>query len=240
MRRLRFLAAVVLAVGIAGCGIADKPAPMAVAPAKPLPVLMFQPDTLDLGQVAEGKAAEGDLLLRNTGSVPLTITDIQTSCGCTTGMPGQRLLPPGGFTLVHVRVDTFAKQGKVDKTLWVSDDQGHTAMAHLLLRVRRNPHMALSGRSLFDAPCASCHAAPARGKATGPEIYAAVCVMCHGIGARGGYAPPLRGRHDAQALAGLISNGAGNHYMPGFARARGGPLDAAQVRALSQWLASLH
>lgn len=239
MRLGRLSLVAMLTAGIAACASAEQNAPVAGAAAKPMPVLMFQPDTLDLGQVAEGRAAEGELLLRNTGAVPLTITGIQTSCGCTTGVLDTRLLPPGGFTLVHVQVDTFAKQGRISKQLWVSDGQGHVAMARLQLTVNRDPHMALSGRSLFDAPCAACHAVPARGKHTGPEIFAAVCAMCHGADAKGGYAPSLRGRHDAKTLAALIANGAGNHYMPGFSRARGGPLDSAQVQALSRWIATL-
>ena len=234
-----FLFLVSLAAGIAACATGSRRAQVAAAPSKPMPVLMFQPHTLDLGRVTEGKTASGDLILRNNGNVPLIITDIQTSCGCTTGMLDERLLPPGGFTMMHVRVDTFAKRGQVKKQLWVSDGQGHTATAILRLTVRRNPHMALSGRSLFDAPCASCHAAPARGKATGPEIFAAVCAMCHGANAKGGYAPSLRGARDAAVLAKTISEGAGNHYMPAFAKSRGGPLGRDQVRALSRWLASL-
>jgi cytochrome c5 len=239
MTYFRLLPGFMLASALAACGAGIQGRTVEATPAKPLPILMFQPDTLDLGPVIEGRTATGDLILRNTGDAPLTITNIQTSCGCTTGMLDERLLPPGGFTLMHVRVDTFAKRGRVKKQLWVSDNAGHTAMANLLLTVRSNPHMALAGRSIFDAPCASCHAAPARGKTTGPEIFAAVCAMCHGTDARGGYAPLLRGRHDAAALAALISKGAGNHYMPGFAKGRGGPLDPEQVRALSQWLATL-
>ena len=234
-----FLFFVMLAAGIASCATHGQRAQVAAVPVKSMPVLMFQPRTLDLGQVTEGKTASGDLILRNNGSVPLIITGIQTSCGCTTGMLDERLLPPGGFTLMHVRVDTFAKRGQVKKQLWVSDGQGHTATATLRLTVRSNPHMALSGRSLFDAPCASCHAAPARGKTTGPEIFAAVCAMCHGANAKGGYAPSLRGGRDAAVLAKIISEGAGNHYMPAFAKARGGPLGRDQVRVLSRWLASL-
>jgi cytochrome c553 len=234
-----FLFLVSLAAGITACATGSRRAQVAAAPSKPMPVLMFQPHTLDLGRVTEGKTASGDLILRNNGNVPLIITDIQTSCGCTTGMLDERLLPPGGFTMMHVRVDTFAKRGQAKKQLWVSDGQGHTATATLRLTVRRNPHMALSGRSLFDAPCASCHAAPARGKATGLEIFAAVCAMCHGANAKGGYAPSLRGGRDAAVLAKTISEGAGNHYMPAFAKSRGGPLSRDQVRALSRWLASL-
>jgi mono/diheme cytochrome c family protein len=239
MTHSRLLLGVMLASALAACDAGIQGRAVEATPAKPLPILMFQPGTLDLGQVIEGKTAKGDLILRNTGDVPLTITNIQTSCGCTTGMLDERLLPPGGFTLMHVKVDTFAKRGRVKKQLWVSDNAGHTAMANLLLTVRSNPHMALSGRSIFDALCASCHAAPAYGKSQGPEIFAAVCAMCHGADAEGGYAPSLRGRHDAGVLAELISNGAGNHYMPGFAKARGGPLDPEQVQVLSKWLATL-
>jgi mono/diheme cytochrome c family protein len=150
------------------------------------------------------------------------------------------LLAPGAFTLLHVTVDTFAKRGRISKQVWVTDDRGHTATAVLRLTVRPKPHMRIAGRSIFDARCASCHAAPAAGQHEGAKIYAAVCAMCHGADARGAYAPSLRGWHDAAALARRIGDGAGNQYMPGFAKRHGGPLDAAQLRTLSHWLASLH
>lgn len=201
--------------------------------------LMLQPQSLDLGQVTEGDMAKGSLTLRNTGPVPLSITGVQTSCGCTTGVPDTRLLPPGGFTQLHVTIDTFAKRGRIEKRVWVTDDQGHTATAVLHLTVRPGRHMRIAGRSLFEARCASCHAAPAAGQYEGVKIYAAVCAMCHGADARGAYAPSLRGRHDAAALAKRIGEGTGKPYMPGFAKSHGGPLDAAQLRALSLWLASL-
>ena len=210
---------------------------MAAAAASPL---LLQPMRLDLGQVAEGSQARGSLILRNTGPVPLSITGVQTSCGCTTGVLDQRLLPPGAFTLLHITIDTFAKRGRISKQVWVTDDQGHPATAVLRLTVRPNRHMRIAGRSIFDARCASCHAAPAAGQHEGAKIYAAVCAMCHGADARGAYAPSLRGWQDTAALARRIGDGAGNPTMPGFAKRRGGPLDAAQLRTLSHWLAALH
>lgn len=203
------------------------------------PILMFQPHTLNMGQVYEGEKAEGELLLRNTGDVPLIIARVQTSCGCTTGILDEHILPPGGVTVLHVKVDTFAKRGVVNKEIWVSDDAGHTATAYLKMTVHPNPHMHMNRRSIFDAQCAACHKAPARGKATGHEIFAAVCAMCHGPDARGRYAPSLLGWHDTVRLEALISNGAGNHYMPGFAYSRGGPLTPAQVKTLAQWIVRL-
>lgn len=208
-----------------------------VAAASPL---VLQPQSLDLGQVAEGAVARGSLILRNDGPVPLFITGIQASCGCTTGVADERVLAPGAFTLLRVSIDTFAKRGRIKKRLWVSDSAGHTATALLHLTVRPSSHMRIAGRSLFDSSCAACHAAPATGLHAGARIYAAVCAMCHGADAGGAYAPSLRGRHDVADLVRRIGNGAGKPSMPGFAKRLGGPLDAAQLRSLSRWLASLH
>lgn len=215
------------------------PAATAADAASQVSPLMLEPQTLDLGETVEGSQVHGELVLRNTSAMPLTVTGVQASCGCTTGRLEAHALPPGGFTLLHVTIDTFAKRGRVVKRVWVTDDAGHKATARLTLTVRPNPHRHIAGRSIFDAPCAACHAAPARGKDTGPAIYAAVCAMCHGADAKGGYAPSLRGRQDAAALAMRIGEGAGNASMPGFAKRRGGPLDAEQLRILAHWLASL-
>ena len=237
MHRLRGLSMVIVAAAMAACS-ATGPAgtDAAVSQASPL---MFEPQTLDLGETVEGSQVRGELVLRNTGSVPLSLTGVQASCGCTTGQLDAHLLPPGGFTMLHIKIDTFAKRGRVEKGIWVTDDAGHTAAARLVLTVRPNPHRHIAGRSIFDMPCATCHAAPARGKDTGAAIYAAVCAMCHGADAKGGYAPSLRGRQGAAALARRIGEGTGHPSMPAFAKRRGGPLDAEQLRVLSRWLVSL-
>jgi len=201
--------------------------------------LVFEPAEVDLGTVREGEPATGMLRLRNSGSTMLEIADVQTSCGCTAVTPEDRLLMPGSFTILRVSIDTFAKQDGVHKWVQVTDSLGNRSRATLTLKVMPNPHLAAAGRSIFDKPCASCHAEPARGKQTGAAIYAAVCAMCHGDRGQGGYAPKLAGHRDAALLRSLISNGTGAQYMPAFARSRGGPLEAGQISALSSWLVSL-
>lgn len=200
--------------------------------------LVIEPAKVDLGVTLEGEDATTTLLLRNASDESIYISRVETSCGCTTAEPDSRILAPGAFTQLRVRIDTRGKIGRVEKSVTVTDDKGHQAQAMLSLTVRSNPHLGMkSGRSIFAGKCASCHSEPARGKRHGAEIYAAVCAMCHGVQAEGGYAPSLRGRNTA-LVQNTLFHGMGRH-MPAFSRTKGGPLTGAQIRALSHWLSTL-
>lgn len=201
--------------------------------------LVFEPAQVDMGTVKEGEPAVSYLRLRNSGDRMLQIASVTASCGCTAVEPEERLLMPGAFTRLQVKIDTFAKQEGVRKWVQVTDSNGGTSRAWLTLKVVPNPHLAGSKRSIFDKPCATCHYDPARGKRSGAAIYRAVCSMCHGKQGQGGYAPRLAGHNDAALLGRLIADGTGGHYMPGFLRANGGPLDRAQIDALARWIVSL-
>jgi len=200
--------------------------------------LVIQPAHMDMGEVVEGKEAKATLFLRNTGSLPVHISKVESSCGCTAVTSETRELAPGGFTPLHVRVDTTGKRGLVKKNITVFDSQGRKAQAWLTLRVKPNPHMgAIKGKGIFDGKCASCHAEPAKGKMQGDAIYQAVCAMCHGEKAGGAYAPVLRGR-GAASISFVLKNGLGRQ-MPAFAKKRSGPLSQAQIDSVSAWLSKL-
>ncbi|HKJ82776.1 MAG TPA: DUF1573 domain-containing protein [Mariprofundaceae bacterium] len=223
------LLALLLCVGAVAARAAEPVAPSG---------LVIEPARVDLGSVPEGTKAATTLLLRNTGNSVISISRVETSCGCTTAEPDSRVLEPGAFTQLRVRVDTMGKRGRVKKSVTVVDDRGHRAEALLVLAVRANPHLKMNtGQSIFAPKCATCHAAPARGKRRGTEIYAAVCVMCHGEKGKGGYAPSLRG-HDVAYLKRVLYHGSGRH-MPAFYEGKGGPLTVRQIRALSNWLAGM-
>ena len=207
--------------------------------AEPLPTLHIQPEALDMGTVKEGEEATGMFLIRNNSDAMITITDVQTSCGCTAVELKNRVLMPGGFTELTVHTDTTIKQGDVTKEVRITDSDGHVATAIIKMHVVENPHLVRKGRGLFDGKCVACHFDPAQGKKTGKAIYDAACVMCHGEGAKGAYAPALTEYEDETALQSLISHGTGSPQMPGFAIEAGGPLTQKQVFTLSKWLFSL-
>ncbi|MFQ5345825.1 MAG: DUF1573 domain-containing protein [Mariprofundus sp.] len=201
--------------------------------------LMFEPDHVDFGAVKEGEEVIGYMRVRNAGNSMRNIVAVETSCGCSVAEPEQRLLMPGDFTRIKVVVDTFAKQGAARKWVMLTDDAGHHSKAWLTLHVQPNPHLDASARSIFQGKCAACHYEPARGKVAGAEIYQAVCAMCHGSEREGVSGPSLKYHRDRKVLEAVIANGVGSQHMPGFALDQGGPLTAAQISTLSQWLSTL-
>ncbi len=206
---------------------------------EPLPLLHLQPAELNMGTVKEGEEAHATLFIRNNSDQTITITDVQTSCGCTAAEPADRIIPPGGFTQLNVTTDTTVKAGEVKKWVQVTDSAGRRARSTLTLTVTENPHLDRTGRGLFDGKCAACHYDPVQGKKSGKAIYDAACVMCHGEAGKGAYAPALTGHEDETALQSLILHGTDSPQMPGFGRKQGGPLTDEQVHILSKWLLSL-
>lgn len=103
----------------------------------------------------------------------------------------------------------------------------------------RNLQIALGDRqAVFKGDCARCHAAPAQGK-TGAELYAAVCGICHDAQHRAAMVPDLRKPTTARSMefwARNIAEGRPGSLMPGFSSSVGGPLSAAQIASLVEYL----
>ncbi len=62
----------------------DGAAPAQPRTGAPVPPLAAEPPTADLGFLAPNTAGEGTVRILNTGSTPLTISQVQPSCKCTT------------------------------------------------------------------------------------------------------------------------------------------------------------
>ncbi|MDX8409040.1 MAG: c-type cytochrome [Mariprofundales bacterium] len=221
---------------LSGCQ-QDKTKTLAPADAAPATstTLYLDPPQLDLGEVDGSKPIQATLLLRNISDQATMVGSVQSSCGCTNVHLETALLPPQGFSPLHVTIDPFAKRGKVDKLVTITDQSGAITRSTITMQVRPSPHAMGKGKSLFAGKCAACHATPARGLRQGKALYDAVCAMCHGSNGRGGYAPTIRDK-SADTLSAIITHGAGNPAMPAFGRKHGGPLSTAQIRALTSWL----
>lgn len=92
--------------------------------AKPTPtekvdgaVLTFESNTHDFGNITQGDVVERVFKFTNTGNQPLIITNIQTSCGCTTPVWPRDPVMPGGKGEIKVGFNSSGKLNKQTKTL---------------------------------------------------------------------------------------------------------------------------
>lgn len=82
------------------------------------PVFTPESFTVDYGTVAYGSDGDRDLYFTNTGSEPLLIQHIQTSCGCTVPSWPKEPILPGKRAKITFRYDT-KRVGNFTKTLTV-------------------------------------------------------------------------------------------------------------------------
>ncbi len=81
------------------------------------PVLTLETSTHDFGNITQGDVVERVFKFKNTGNQPLIITNIQTSCGCTTPVWPRDPIMPGGNGEIKVGFNSAGKMNKQNKTL---------------------------------------------------------------------------------------------------------------------------
>lgn len=85
------------------------------------PVFALQDSaTYDFGTVKEGAVVEKKFAFRNEGKSPLVISNINSSCGCTTPEWPKEPIAPQGESTILVRFNTKGKAGPQSKTVTIS------------------------------------------------------------------------------------------------------------------------
>ena len=191
--------------------------------------------------------------LTNISTADVTITYVQTSCGCTTA---KIVLPmtinPGGTAEIPINMSLAGKSGVVVKTVTVHTDKGNKVLmvkttiqappadsAAEAMNRQRNQQLALADRqSVFKGDCAKCHVEPLIGK-TGKELFTAACGICHEAEHRATMVADLHNLKvvpNAEYWKFFIVNGKPATLMPAFSQAQGGPLSDAQIATLVDYL----
>jgi hypothetical protein len=78
----------------------------------------FKTDTIDYGQIDKGSDGLRVFEFTNTGNVPLIVTDVKSSCGCTVPEKPQGPIAAGATGVIKVKYDT-KRVGKIRKTVTV-------------------------------------------------------------------------------------------------------------------------
>ena len=85
------------------------------------PCIQFQDNLFDFDTVTMGHDADCRFVFRNTGDVPLLVTNVVTSCGCTVAEWTKTPVLPGEKGYVNVSYNTSI-QGSFRKTILVKSN----------------------------------------------------------------------------------------------------------------------
>lgn len=75
-----------------------------------------------IGEVKEGPAVEKHVKISNTGDKTFTITNVRTSCACTTCKFPKKTIQPGETIVLDIVYETYKFPGKFDKTIHIETD----------------------------------------------------------------------------------------------------------------------
>ncbi len=83
------------------------------------PEMKFETREIDFGTHNEGDILDTVFKFTNTGENPLIITNVKTSCGCTTPYWPKKPIQPGESDVIKVKFNTNHKPGKQTKTITI-------------------------------------------------------------------------------------------------------------------------
>jgi len=85
-----------------------------------LPKIVFEKTDFDFGTVKEGDKVSHTFKFKNTGTIPLLISDVRSTCGCTVPKWPQEAIPPGKEDKISVIFDTAGKKEKQHKPITIT------------------------------------------------------------------------------------------------------------------------
>jgi len=83
------------------------------------PVMAFNEEKHDFGDIYQGDKVEHDFEFENTGNEPLIITNVQTTCGCTAPEWPRDPVAPGQASKIKVVFNSSGKIGRQNKVITI-------------------------------------------------------------------------------------------------------------------------
>ena len=97
------------------------------------PMISFDMETFDYGDITKGSDGVRTFVFENTGNAPLEIKAVRSSCGCTIPKKPEAPIAPGDKGEITVRYDTN-RVGVFRKTITVNTNVSSKAIIALKIR----------------------------------------------------------------------------------------------------------
>ena len=81
------------------------------------PYITFEETSFDFGDIHQGDKVEHIFAFENTGTAPLIITNVQTTCGCTAPEWPKEPVMPGEAAEIKVIFNSTGKFGRQNKVI---------------------------------------------------------------------------------------------------------------------------
>lgn len=80
-----------------------------------LPILTWQDENFDFGDLIKGEVAKKEFVFKNTGTAPLLISRATSSCGCSVPKWPKELIMPDSTGIIEVTFNTTNLKGRQAK-----------------------------------------------------------------------------------------------------------------------------
>ena len=97
------------------------------------PMINFEKETIDYGDISKGSEGTRSFIFENTGTAPLLIKGVRSSCGCTIPKKPEDPIAPGEKGEIIVKYDTN-RVGVFRKTITVNTNVPTNAMIALKIK----------------------------------------------------------------------------------------------------------
>ena len=108
-------------------------APLALSAQASGPMISFDMETIDYGDINKGSNGVRTFTFENTGDAPLDIQGVRSSCGCTIPKKPEAPIEPGKKGEITVRYDTN-RVGVFRKTITVNTNVSNAAIIALKIK----------------------------------------------------------------------------------------------------------
>ena len=108
-------------------------APLALSAQASGPMISFDMDTIDYGEIVKGSDGGRTFTFENTGDAPLEIQGVRSSCGCTIPKKPEAPIAPGEKGETTVRYDTN-RVGVFRKTITVNTNVASASIIALKIK----------------------------------------------------------------------------------------------------------
>ena len=84
-----------------------------------LPILQWEHNSFDFGNLSSGTKVSHEYKFKNSGSLPLIISNVLVTCGCTVPKWPQVPIPPKKTGTITIFFNTKGKTGVQNKTITI-------------------------------------------------------------------------------------------------------------------------